>query len=266
MADAPLRGHAVTVVAEADGLRRAAMQNFAAWNRTALTVFLSTPWNEADVAAQMFTPQREIAASGDALLAVAAAWALAGPPAREKNLLQVSVQGKIVPVDMQGAVPAFAAPPARIAPLPDRSRARLLAALGLPASAVSDAALVDNGPLWQMLALGSVADLPRRLPDVPREAAGLVLVCATPGGDGALDVRRTGAAEGAGGGAGDPLSGLLHAAVAQWQAARGLLPDPLTLRETRADGRCCRSTVSRAGARLMVGGAAAVVATGSVWL
>ena len=65
----------------------------------------------------------------------------------------------IVEIDIAGDIPAFAAPPTTIEPLPQTDAQAICEALSIDPASVVNTARLDNGPVWQAFELASVADV-----------------------------------------------------------------------------------------------------------
>ncbi len=261
-ASGPLTGNPLAVVVDAAGLDTAAMQAFARWTNLSETTFLLPPTDPlADYRVRIFTPFEEYPFAGHPTLGSARAWlATGGVPATAGRVVQECGAG-LVPVRLDGATLAFAAPPrTRTGPVDTATLDRLLPALGIgPADVVAHEWGV-NGPAWPMLQLGSLTTL-RAISPEAGVRAGLVGLCALADeGPHAYEVR--GLFEGGE----DPVTGSLNAALAQWLRMRGLVPARYTVSQGRAIGRNGIVTVDDDGTDVWIGGEASVVVSGTVAL
>jgi PhzF family phenazine biosynthesis protein len=150
----------------------------------------------------------------------------------------------IVDIDGSGAVPAFAAPPTKIAPLPADKLDKITSALGLAPERIVRTALLSNGPEWQVLELASAQDVLSvdsskiRYPEFL--GVGLVGAHAT-GSEYDYEVRMLGASAGAE----DPVTGSLNAAVAHWMYSEGHWRNPVVIAQGTCIGREGRLHIRR---------------------
>ncbi len=154
----PYRGNPVAVVHDADGLTDAQMAAFARWTNLSETTFLLRPTDPAaaDYRLRIFTPGGELPFAGHPTLGSCHAWlAAGGRPARGGTIVQECGVGPVVLRRGAGGL-QFAAPaPREDAPVDAATLDRVRAALALPADAVVDHRLLDNGPRWHVLLLDS---------------------------------------------------------------------------------------------------------------
>ena len=175
----------------------------------------------------------------------------------------------IVEIRLDGDVPAFVAPPTRIAPLEPAIADRLLGKMGLDTASVMASARLDNGPVWQVFELASAADVlsvnasTLRWPD---EVA-IGLIGAHPGGhECQYEVRMLAPSSGMNE---DPITGSLNSALAHWFDSRNKLPDAMVVAQGTAIGRSGRVHVSRDAGNpdnILVGGHTHIIVEGSVIL
>ena len=157
----PYLGNPLAVVLDGSGLTDAAMQSFARWTNLSETTFLLPPTDPtADYRVRIFTPGGELPFAGHPTLGSCHAWLRAGgQPKQADVIVQECAKGLVVirhTATAQGkARLAFAAPQmTRTAPSP-AALAQMAAALGLKASQILAAQLLDNGPVWLSLLLDS---------------------------------------------------------------------------------------------------------------
>lgn len=224
--DEPLRGNPVAVVHDAEDLDDEQMAAVARWTNLSETTFLLPPTDPtADYRLRIFTPSRELPFAGHPTLGSAWAWVAAGGmPQRDGRLVQQCPAG-LVALRARGARWSFAAPSlVRSGPIQPRALVEVVAALGLTASDVLDAAWVDNGPGWAGLLLRD-ADLVLGLePPFPGlgELDMVGVVGAYPSGSAAaFEVRAFAPAIGI---AEDPVTGSLNAGLGQWLIGAGHAP------------------------------------------
>ncbi len=253
------------MVVDADGLTDDQMQGFAAWTNLAETTFLMTPTEPgADYAVRIFTPGREMPFAGHPTLGSCVAWLHCGGVPREAGVVRQQCAIGIVEIDVRGEVPAFVAPPTKVAPLADADLLRLTAALGLEPAQVVRAAQLDNGPVWQVLELRTAKDV--LAIDAARvtwpEFVALGVVGPYPdGADADYEVRNLAPSSGM---AEDPITGSLNAAIVQWMHAEGRLDRDLVMSQGTQIGRMGRVLVSLDAGRIKIGGHVQVIIEGAV--
>jgi PhzF family phenazine biosynthesis protein len=197
----PFKGNPLAVVFDADPLSTGEMQAIARWTNLSETSFLLRPTDpQADYRVRIFTPTMELPFAGHPTLGTAHALLDTGYRGRQTGrLVQQCGVGLIELAERGGNVWAFAAPPARVTPLPSASHAALAAALktdGIDFSAVPCA--VDNGVRWLVVRLVSADTCLTLDPDIHALAAVLldtgmdglaVYGPHAPGGPAAIEVR-----------------------------------------------------------------------------
>ena len=147
-------GNPVAVVLDGGELDDAAMQRFARWTNLSESTFVLPPSEAgADYRVRIFTPGGELPFAGHPTLGSCHAWLEAGgKPKAAQRIVQQCAQG-LVPIRRDGDMLAFAAPPSkRSAPSPTLL-AKVAGALGIRASQIVTAQLLDNGPVWLGLLL-----------------------------------------------------------------------------------------------------------------
>src|SRR5512146_1220638 len=148
----PLAGNPLAVVHGAQGLSEARMAALARWTNLSETTFLLPPTDPgADYRVRIFTPGGELPFAGHPTLGSCHAWLEAGGVPRSGEFIVQQCQVGLVRLRRDGSRLAFAAPPVRRSEPEPAVLARLLPVLGLRASQVVAAQLLDNGPLWLAL-------------------------------------------------------------------------------------------------------------------
>ncbi len=263
----PTKGNGLAVVLDGTGLTDDQMQGFAAWTNLAETTFLLQPEDPAaDYRLRIFTPTREMPFAGHPTLGSCAAWLHSGhaPKTPGKVIQQCGVG--LVEIDQTGATPAFAAPPTRIEPMPDDLKSRLTTVLDLNPGDVSGAALLNNGPAWQVLELTSaeavlaVESASVRWPEY--RPIGLIGAHA-PGTGPDYEVRMLAPSSGM---SEDPITGSLNAALAHWLHGQGRLTGALLIHQGTRIGRAGRVHMSVDRNRILIGGQTHILIDGSVTL
>jgi PhzF family phenazine biosynthesis protein len=152
----PFKGNPLAVIFDADGLSTERMQAIARWTNLSETVFLLPPTDpRADYRVRIFTTALELPFAGHPTLGSAHALLDAGyVPKTPGKLVQECGVGLVTLEQRNGDAWAFAAPPARIAPLNDAQNQRLADALS-PAAIDFSAppCAVDNGAPWLVVRL-----------------------------------------------------------------------------------------------------------------
>lgn len=292
----PYLGNPLAVVLDGSGLDDEAMQRFARWTNLSETTFLLPPTDpSADYRVRIFTPGGELPFAGHPTLGSCHSWLQAGgQPASGDFIVQECKQG-LVKIRREAGTQrlAFAAPPLkRSAPSPVLL-AQVAAALGLKASQILAAQLLDNGPLWLGLLLDSPETVLQLTPNHPElekldakvgvaavypkeEAPALIAranrearafdsataVAITGAPD--LEVRAFAAAIGVNE---DPVTGSLNASLAQWLIAEGHAPERYVASQGVCLGRAGQVHIERdAQGQVWVGGESVTCITGQVTL
>lgn len=271
-----LRGNPVAVVHAAGGLTDDQMARFGNWTNLSETTYLLPPTVAgADYRLRIFTPAAEIDFAGHPTLGSAHAWlAAGGVPAREGVVVQECGAG-LVRVQLGNRLGnclgnrlAFAAPPlVRSGPLDNHTFATVRAALRVPTKDVIGAAWVDNGAGFLGVHLADAATVLALTPDF---AAFGGLEIGVIGTYSPAERDRLGVAvevrsfvpsfsipE-------DPVTGSLHAGLAQWLIGAGALPSSYVASQGTCLGRAGRVYVDAVDDDIWVGGATATIIEGSV--
>jgi PhzF family phenazine biosynthesis protein len=157
----PYFGNPLAVVLDGSGLDDAAMQRFAQWTNLSETTFMLPPTDPAaDYRVRIFTPGGELPFAGHPTLGSCHSWLQAGgKPKSSEFIVQECKQGLVKIRRETGATASdrlsFAAPLLkRSAPSPV-VLAQVSAALGIKATQIVAAQLLDNGPVWMGVLLDS---------------------------------------------------------------------------------------------------------------
>ncbi len=213
----PLKGNALAVVVDGDGLSGEEMQLFARWTNLAETTFLMAPNTpEADYKVRIFTPSREMPFAGHPTLGSCMVWLETGGIPRDRNLIRQQCEVGIIEVDVSTGTPAFAAPPTQVAPMDPTERERISARLALGEDQIVNAVELNNGPIWQLLELRSateVKEVDSSLVRWPEFRAIGLLGKAKDSADIDYEVRMLAPSSGM---SEDPITGSLNAAIAKW--------------------------------------------------
>ena len=293
----PYFGNPLAVVLDGSGLDDDTMQRFARWTNLSETTFLLPPADpSADYRVRIFTPGGELPFAGHPTLGSCHAWLQAGgAPRFDETVVQECAIG-LVRIRRDGARLAFAAPPLQRSEPSPALLAEVSVALGLETSQVLAAQVLDNGPVWLGLLLESLETVLQLAPDHFRlkalgqmvgvasletapAAVALIarsnrearafgarsMVPAAADFDATeLEVRAFAAPLGVDE---DPVTGSLHASLAQWLIADGLAPRAYVAAQGRCLGRTGRVHIAQAGdGQVWVGGDVVTCIDGSVRL
>ncbi len=224
------KGNGLAVVIDADGLTDDQMQGFAAWTNLAETTFLLSATDpKADYKVRIFTPGREMPFAGHPTLGSCAAWLKSGHIPNDPNCIIQECKIGLVQIDLSEKIPAFIAPETKISALPTSDLNRLATALDLPRDLIVGSALLDNGPVWQVLELPSAQDV--LAVDSSKvlwpEFVGVSLVGAHPTDHECdFEVRSISPSSMM---SEDPITGSLNAALAHWLQHKGRLTRNITM-------------------------------------
>jgi PhzF family phenazine biosynthesis protein len=275
----PFKGNPLAVIFDADGLDDAAMRAIAHWTNLSETTFLCAPTDPAaDYRVRIFTTGGELPFAGHPTLGTAHAYLDAGgTPRTPGRLVQQCGAGLVELARDDAGHWAFAAPPARVTPLPAHEYPALAAALRTDAIDFDFAPQgVDNGAPWLVVRLARAADCLALQPDFAAlgrlvdlvGAAGLAAYAPHPAdGPASFEVRclMTGSAFGATGE--DPVTGSANAAIAGLLASSGRRPGvAYTARQGTAIGRDGRIAVryDDVSGKVWIGGAVVTVIDGRI--
>lgn len=294
----PYRGNPLAVVLDGTDLDDAAMQRFAQWTNLSETTFVLPPTEPtADYRVRIFTPGYEMPFAGHPTLGTCHAWLQAGGRPKAAGRVVQQCAAGLIPIRRetdpdQGERFAFAAPPLkRSAPSPSLL-AKVAGALGLKASQIVAAQLLDNGSAWLALLLEDADTVLALTPDhrtlkelgqkvgvagIPPAPAASNLIArsnrearafganantAAPTVD--LEVRAFAAPAGI---EEDPVTGSLNAGLAGWLIADGHLPARYRAGQGQTMGRDGYLSVERdAEGTIWIGGDSVTCIDGSVTL
>ena len=263
----PYRGNPLAVVADAEGLSTATMQQFANWTNLSETTFLLPPTDPgADYRVRIFTGSEEFPFAGHPTLGSAHAWLEAGGIPRQDGVLVQECAAGLVRVRRDGGRLAFAAPPlTRSGPVSEGDLARIAAGLGMPREALLDASWLVNGPEWIGVLLESAEAVLSIRPDYVA-MAGLKVGVIGPhpaGSEAGFEVRTFVPGDAA---AEDPVTGSFNAGAAQWLIRSGRAPESYIAAQGTVLGRAGRVHIDAAGDEIWVGGTSVSCIEGSVLL
>ncbi|GAB7523491.1 PhzF family phenazine biosynthesis protein [Paraburkholderia sp. 2C] len=282
----PFKGNPLAVVFDADELDTEPMQAIARWTNLSETTFLCKPTDPAaDYRVRIFTPGRELPFAGHPTLGTAHALLESGyRPRQAGRLVQqcgvglvelVALAAADMPAAAHHGAWAFAAPPARITPLPDSQYAALSAALRSDAIDFGAAPCgVNNGAPWLVVRLATANDClalepdSRALAEIAHAVGAHGLAAYGPHPDGSpatFEVRclMTGDAFGLGE---DPVTGSANAALACLLTTQQRRPgERYTVRQGTVLGRAGDVAVhyDDAAGKTWIGGASVTIVDGT---
>ncbi|WP_042428056.1 PhzF family phenazine biosynthesis protein [Comamonas granuli] len=269
-------GNPLGVVLDAEDLQDADMQRFATWANLSETTFLLPPTAAgraagADYRVRIFSPRGELPFAGHPTLGSCHAWLRTGQAPRTPGTVVQECAGGLVRIRLQGDILAFAAPPLQRSPPNPALLALVTGALGLRPQQVLAAQVLDNGPRWLALLLGSSETVLGLQPDHARlkdlgQDVGVVHVAPT-----ASDTQTPGVTVRAFadpmGNPEDPVTGSLNASLAQWLIAEGLAPSAYLVAQGECLGRAGRVHIRQDGdGQVWVGGQALTCIEGTALL
>lgn len=232
-------GNPVAVVLDAAGLATEDMQRFANWTNLSETTFVLPPTSSAaDYRVRIFTPALELPFAGHPTLGTCHAWLTSGQVGRDPDAVVQECGAGLVTVRRVAEGLAFAAPPlVRSGPVDEVLVRRMADVLRVERAEIVDAHWVDNGPGWVAALFESAeAVLALRPGDVDFD---LGVVGPYPqGSPTAFEVRAFVPANGAT--VEDPVTGSLHASLAEWLLRTGRATAPYTASQGTALGRAGR--------------------------
>lgn len=264
----PLKGNALAVVIDGDGLSDEQMSAFARWTNLSETTFLLPPTDPvADYRVRIFTPGGELPFAGHPTLGSCFSWLASGGDAKRPGQIVQQCAIGLVTIKRDAGRLAFAAPPLiKSGPVDDAAlRAQVARSLRLDDNELLDVQWVDNGPGWMAARLKDAATVLALQPDlVAMQGLNLGVVGAYPeGSPEQFEVRafvpELGVPE-------DPVTGSLNAGLALWLQGTGLAPERYIACQGAALGRAGRVHVVREGDRTWIGGSVTPLIHGQVRL
>ncbi len=281
----PLRGNALAVVVDGEGLTTEQMQLFANWTNLSETTFLLEPDDpEADYKVRIFTPEEEMPFAGHPTLGSCAAWVASGGKQKHADRIVQQCNIGLVDVITLGNELAFVAPSTRVTPMVSSVESELLQAMSIDTSVLRRSTQLNNGPHWQVLELGSADDVLAverdriTWPDFTKHGFdGLAFIGLVgryhqnsnnnKSTDADYEVRLFAPTSGI---SEDPVTGSLNAAIACWLDALDELPDRLVMSQGTALGRHGRLSITKEHIspqpRILIGGATQLLVQGHVEL
>jgi PhzF family phenazine biosynthesis protein len=264
----PLSGNPLAVVRGGEHLPEAQMLRLAQWLGFSETTFL-LPVTEpgADYRVRIFYPAGELPFAGHPTLGSAFAWLAAGGQPRRDGVVVQQCGAGLIEVRQDADRLAFAAPPyTRHGPLDAAELAAAAAVCGVDPAQVVEAVHVANGPNWQLLRLGSAAEVLAATP-AARAPAGTDVGLAAPAAPGSAvewELRAFFANQ-HGQVVEDPVTGSFNAGVAMHLFASGLARGRYVAGQGQKTGADGRVTCEQGDdGRVWIGGHCAMVAAGGM--
>lgn len=273
----PFKGNPLAVIFDADDLDAAQMQAIARWTNLSETTFLVKPTNPAaDYHVRIFTSHDELPFAGHPTLGTAHALLESGyQPKVPGKLMQQCGAGLVELSALDNGAWAFAAPGARVTPLPPDLYPALSAALRTDAVDFSAPPCgMDNGAPWLVVRVNSAAACLAIEAD-PAALARIVEAVGTHGaavygphdadGPATFEVRCLMVGGNLGVGE-DPVTGSANAALAELLSAQQRRPGPAyTVRQGTALGRAGNVSVryDDAAGKTWIGGSAVTIVDGT---
>jgi PhzF family phenazine biosynthesis protein len=258
----PYAGNPVAVVLDAEGLSAEEMQRFANWTNLSETTFVLPPTDpDADYCVRIFTPVLELPFAGHPTLGTCHAWLESGGEPRNSAEIVQECDAGLIRIRREEDSLAFAAPPlVRSGPASEEDAERVATALGVAREEMLAVEWVDNGPGWIAALFESaerVLELQPSALDFDLGAVGFH----PPGSEAAIEVRAFTPVNGLS--VEDPVTGSLHAAVAQWLLGNGRLTTPYMAAQGGAIGRAGRIRINQDDAgTIWIGGKTETVLAG----
>lgn len=168
----PFKGNPVAVILEGGALSTAQMQTIAGWTNLSETTFVCPPADPAaDYRLRIFTPRAEIPFAGHPTIGSAHALLRHGlVPKRAGHLVQECGKG-LVQLRVDGERLFLALPTPAFRTPAESQRAEAAAALGVAATQIQRATIVDVGPVWFTVQLRDGAAVAKLEPDMAAIAA-----------------------------------------------------------------------------------------------
>jgi PhzF family phenazine biosynthesis protein len=263
----PFKGNPVAVVIGADQLSDRQMEDFAKWTNLSETTFLLDPTTpEADYRVRIFTQVGELPFAGHPTLGTCHAWLTNGGTPRGDVIVQECGLG-LVPVRRHERRLAFAAPALlRSGSLEEALLVRIAKGLRIERGSILDAQLIDNGPGWVAVQLGSRAEVLALDPDYAAlNDLKLGVVGAWDAVQDGLEAQFEVRAFAMGVGVKeDPVTGSLNAGLAQWLIGSNRAPRSYVASQGTALGRAGRISVDQVGDDIWIGGVTKTIISGGV--
>ena len=168
----PFKGNPVAVIFEGDALSPDQMQSVASWTNLSETTFVCTPTDErADYRLRIFTPHRELPFAGHPTIGSAhAVLRHRRKPRTPRRLVQECGKG-LIDILVEGERLFLALPEPQFREPTSEAVAAVADGLGIVASEIRRASIVDVGPIWFTIELAGGDAVTRLTPDMAKLAA-----------------------------------------------------------------------------------------------
>lgn len=156
-----LRGNALGVVLDSEGLSTEQMQQFASWTNFSETTFLLSPTvEEADYKVRIFTPSCELPFAGHPTLGSSFAWLQAGNEPIDQFIVIQECGAGLIKIRRDKQSLSFKCPPLiRYGPVEQPLILEVAEALRIQPDQIIDSHWLDNGPGWIGVLLSSVEEV-----------------------------------------------------------------------------------------------------------
>jgi PhzF family phenazine biosynthesis protein len=168
----PFKGNPVAVVLDGDAVSSEQMQTIAAWTNLSETTFVCSPTDQrADYRLRIFTPKRELPFAGHPTIGSAHAVLRQGLKPRAAGRLVQECGKGLVDIRIDGDRLLLALPEPQVREPTTSQVAAAADGLGVRATDVQRSAIIDVGPVWFTVQLGSGAAVRALAPDMGKLAA-----------------------------------------------------------------------------------------------
>ena len=168
----PFKGNPVAVVLDGDGLSSEQMQSIAAWTNLSETTFVCAATDpRADYRLRIFTPRRELPFAGHPTIGSAHAVLRHGLRPRAAGCLVQQCGKGLVDIRIDGERLLLALPEPQFRAPANSDLAAVADGLGVAAAEMQRAAIIDVGPVWFTVQLGSGDAVLALAPDMGKLAA-----------------------------------------------------------------------------------------------
>jgi len=264
----PVRGNALAVVVDGEGLQDDDMLQFAAWTNLAETTFLLPPEDSSnDYKVRIMTPTREMPFAGHPTLGSCMAWLHCGGRPKSAGIVRQECGVGVVNIHVPpSSAPAFEAPPTQLQAMDSVQRSTILKTLGISDQQVLNSAQLDNGPVWQVFELDSaesVLAVDSSLVRWPEFKAIGLIGAHENSHECDFEVRMLAPSSGM---SEDPITGSLNSALAHWLQDQQRLNNPLTIAQGTKINRCGRISIQQTDNAILIGGDVHLLIDGTVQL
>ncbi|YCK35826.1 PhzF family phenazine biosynthesis protein [Actinomadura sp. ATCC 39365] len=257
----PYRGNPLAVVLDGQGLDTEEMRRFAAWTNLSETTFVLPPTVPgADYRVRIFTGSGELPFAGHPTLGTCHAWLESGGRPRDAAEIVQECDAGLIRVRRTEDGLAFAAPElVRSGPVEEELAERLAETLRIGRERMLAVEWADNGPGWVVVLLAAAEEVLELRPGAIEHMVGVAGPCRE-GSPYAYEVRVFAPD------VEDPVTGSLHASLAQFLLRTGRVKAPYTAGQGTVLGRAGRVRITADERDVWVGGAVVTCVSGQVAL